>query len=85
MLLQTLQNPQIVLAQSAPVWLVLLFALFCIVMGVVIGRKYCHGAKVQADTIEGAMKQLQGEYDLVSRDVVKLRQDVTVLMKRTNS
>ena len=57
-------------------WMILGGALFFIFLGLFAGWVFWNRMKTYARMIESETCQIQSEYDLVSRDMTKLKQDI---------
>ncbi len=69
---------------SLPQWVVVLGACGVVVIGAFIGRRFWRQFKEQAVMVELETRRAQSEFDLVSRDVIKIKQEVTADLAARN-
>jgi len=68
-------------ASIVPQWMVVAGVVGSVACGISVGWFYWRQLRVQSEMIRLETRRIQSEFDLVSRDVIKMKQDVMAQIK----
>ena len=69
---------------AVPQWMVVIAVFSAILVGVFLGKAYWKQLKTEAEMIELETRRAQSEFDLVSRDVIRTKQNVLADLEERN-